>query len=287
MLRSPTPTAVTAAPAEATQPYRQHPLAMNTLLEPAGAPSYIPDLMLLDEEGASANAWLCSAPGLACFAPLGGCSAPVPIAAPAGRHSSPSGELVDSLESTQTLLGASLHDGRGDAAASRMHFVPVPAPQPPPQPQPYHFQQQPRHSGQQYASLAPADDMLYGGYGVVAPPQPPPAAYPLQPAQQQHGHGWAEAQAQQGQPGWGAHPHSTQRAMQHHAAAGPGISSMDLQYGYSTQFGQVLPIPSAMRHTPCGGCLAAGAHARCAAAGLSRSGAAACLAAASATPGLV
>lgn len=225
------PTAVTALPAESPVyfTFLERP-TMNTLLEPAGAPSFIPDLMLVDDEDAcTLDAWTCAAPGLASFAPLGGCSAPVPIAAPGSRLASASDELVDSLESTQTLLGASLRDAsmRDEAALSRMHFVPVPAAAA--APQPYLFQQQLRPGFQHHASLAAAEEVLYGGYGAVPPPQQPQPAYV--PSVQQ---------------GWSAQVPSSQRGMAHHVAGGAGIPSFDLQHGYSTQFGQGLPISSAV-----------------------------------------
>lgn len=228
--------AVTALPCRgATLPLprrnycRPEPRTMNTLLEPAGAPSFIPDLMLVDDEDACTDAWAYSAPGLASFAPLGASSAPVPIAAPAVRLASPSDELVDSLESTQTMLGASLHDATmRDDAAARMHFVPIPVQQPA-QPQPYLFQQQLRPHMQHRAPLAPADEALYGGYGAVAHVQQAQPTH-VQPVQQ----------------GWSTQVESSQLAKAYHAAGSSGISAFELQHGYSTQFGQGLAIPSAV-----------------------------------------
>ncbi|PSC76718.1 SANT Myb domain [Micractinium conductrix] len=221
---------------------------MNALLELSCAPP-LPHFMIVGEDDdslGSADAW--AAPGLADFAQLCGLaavavSAPVPIAGVSPRRRA-SSDLVDSLESTQTLLGASLVDACAAASApelpSVMRFVPVPVS--PPQ-QPYAFQQQPHgtaafHRQHSYPALPQPDCSLYGGYGVIAPQQPQPLPFA------------AIAQAME-QCGWEAHSAPAQYQPQQpavggwevHGAAG-GISSYDLQPGFSTQFGSHLPIPS-------------------------------------------
>lgn len=249
---------------------------MNALLEPQCVPA-LPDFMVLDEEDPCADAW--PTVGLASFAPVGGtCTAPVPIAASAGRRVRSSSDMVDSLESTQTLLGASLHDspppaspaqhaGSSSAAVAHgMRFVPVPVS---PAPQAYLFQQQPRYAHQYSTMAAPEADLLYGGYGVLASPQPayqqqmaaqqpseqvwgaPPShAAPAVAHYQEQQQGGSQAAAEQA--AWDLPPTSLPipspspggpTAAAHHAGSA-GISSFDLQYGFTTQFGQ--PIPAAV-----------------------------------------
>lgn len=237
------------------------------LYEPQLAPP-LPDLMLLDEEDPCLS-W----PRLASFAPATGSSAPVPIAAPrdAVRCTLPTAaslgsDLVDSMESTQTLLGASL---RQEAAASAeqptMRFVPVEA-TPAPYPQPY---PQPQPLPQLRRSL-PSTEWLYGGYGVIAEPQTHPRERATEPSgwagQEGSGHGMqledeAHCYGRQPQPayaheqprsygsGWELPPaslparHASGYASAAHAG---GTSSLSMSFPYSTQLGRHLPAP--VRH---------------------------------------
>lgn len=231
------------------------------LYEPQLAPP-LPDLMLLDEEDPCLS-W----PRLASFAPAAGSSAPVPIAAPrdAVRCTPPTAaslgsDLVDSMESTQTLLGASL---RQEAAASAeqptMRFVPVEA-TPAPYPQPY---PQPQPLPQLRRSL-PSTEWLYGGYGVIAEPQAHPRERATEPSgwagQEGSGHGMqcedeAQCYGRQPQPahayeqarsyggGWELPPASLPARHASGYAHAAGASTLSMSFPYSTQLGRHLPAP--------------------------------------------
>ena len=264
-----------------------------TLYEPQCVPP-LPDLMLLDEEEEPcAEAW---GVGLASFAPAscGGGSAPVPIvvraprAVPAGPASYVGADFVDSMESTQTLLGASLAEaGPGSAAASYgashgagpMRFVPVPlAPAPPPPPPPatraLYLQpqpQQPRGVGgaEAYGGSATATDaLLFDGYGVVAEPQalPFPGAHPGQHSadayQYHHGRRLAAPPAAHHEP-LSRHQHPPRRHgsnagasdgwdLAHGGGSGgepsSGIAAADMAYPFSARFGAQLPQVRLLLH---------------------------------------
>lgn len=236
------------------------------LYEPQCVPP-LPDLMLLDEEEPCHDAWSL---GLASFGAPGG-SAPVPIAR--APHATPSavhplGAELDSVESTQTLLGASLAEAGSAAAshgtsyhASPMRFVPVPvAPAPPPPPpQALYLQPQP----QQYRGLtpepygtAPTDARLFDGYGVVAEPQALP--FPGASAQPVHHSSTAYEYHHGRRPaaGHGVRHHHHQHAPQQYggddcawelpqerfgAGAAHGISAFDMAYPFSARFGSQMP----------------------------------------------
>lgn len=244
---------LTAAP-PVPQVLDQAKMLQATLYEPQCAPP-LPDLMMLDEEEACCreDSWPV---GLANFggSTAVGTSAPVPIAAPRAplcHHVRSSADLLDSMESTQTLLGASLA-GEGSSAShsygqqqqqqSAMRFVPVPVA--PPTQRALYLQPQPQYqpAAEQYA-LGATDSLLFGGYGVVAEPQ----AYPF-PVQQhnQHQHYHHQQEQEQGYAaGWDlpparlAVPFSAPAAAAHYA----GISSFDMTYPYSAQFGGQMSMP--------------------------------------------
>ena len=207
------------------------------LYEPQLAPQ-LPDLMLLDEEEP------CSWPRLASFAPSAP-SAPVPIAAPRAPRCEPppaagslGSDLVDSLESTQTLLGASLaQEAAGSAAQPIMRFVPVEPPPPPPRP--LYPQPQPRAAAAAPQHSLGGCDWLYGGYGVIAEPQ----AHPHE-QHEERGSGWApygssvasgmeyEVAEQPASYGWGLPP--AQPAPAAHTSR-----------PYAAQLGEQLPVSGA------------------------------------------
>lgn len=266
---------------------------MQCLLEEPRCAPQLPDLMLFDEDDATNDNWtvglanFCAAAATTIAAGTSGylpgglvpmASAPVPITS-RSRPLSPGG-LVDSLESTQTLLGSSYQDSTAQQQQQCLHqvqqfamrFVPVPVAQP--QAQAYLQQAAAsQQQQQQYWAAAEAEPALFGGYGAMAAPQPY-QAHPTQPRDQPvqpwqfssrspvpHYQGDTLAQfqlppvfdsmpapAQQAYApaGWDLPPTalpvpSTNQAAVHHASG--GISSLDMQYGYSAQFGQQPPLP--------------------------------------------
>jgi hypothetical protein len=173
---------------------------MNSLLEPRCTPQ-LPDLMLMDEmEVVGDDDWLT---GLACLAPCYASVAAPPAAAsapmPIGRRQPAASTLVDSLESTQTLLGSSLQEissAQQQAAQQQqqygMRFVPVPLAQ---APQP---QYQPQYQQHLQAYSLPAAEPVFGSYDKLLaqhlqqleqPQQQPCGLYQQQP-QQLHPHSW-------------------------------------------------------------------------------------------------
>jgi hypothetical protein len=171
---------------------------MNSLLEPRCTPQ-LPDLMLMDEmEVVGDDDWLtglaCLGPGYApVAAPPAAASAPMPI----GRRQPAASTLMDSLESTQTLLGSSLQEissAQQQAAQQQqqqygMRFVPVPLAQAP--------QPQYQHQHQLQAYSLPAADPVFGSYDTLPAQhlqqleqQQPSGLYQQQPQQLHHPHSW-------------------------------------------------------------------------------------------------
>lgn len=239
---------------------------MNSLLEHHHAPQ-LPELMMIDDEcssdHASVDSWMV---GLALCAGNSSPSAPVPIASRArAQRMSPGSDLVDSLESTQTMLGASL---RQDAAAaahqqllveqSAMRFVPV-ADKPAAGRQfattlTQQLQQQQQQLWAEPSSLD--DDLYHSGFGAVAASQPRATSPLFRPPQEA---GWQFQASPQlastydsgssfSAATWDVPPatlplHAPPPPHQLHA----GISSLDIPYGYVAEFGAQAPLPCLLR----------------------------------------
>lgn len=225
---------------------------MNVLLEPHMAPQ-LPDLLLDDEGccGGADDAWASALSLCGGLAP----SAPVPISSQArAARMSPSSELVDSLESSASLLSASLRQDAASAEQYAMRFVPVSAS---PEPQPFAPH---THTAQQsYWGPGEVEGGLLGGYSVAGQPSRAAAAPAPPTAHGQWGHSLQDAQRynqhhlqQYGQPYGHRFDSGSAPAWDLGAASLPppppaGLPSRDACHGFPAQFGgqMGLPVPSA------------------------------------------